>query len=115
MANQVGRAPHWQRRHGYFPAGGDCTYGRLPTVLTQRRFGRVFSDMRQVAFFRADGTETRCGKQGGRRRYSGILGSVFASLASTPSSGQNINRRNTCAEGAHRQVRNCVSPLRTYP
>ena len=68
----------------------------------QLRFGRVFSDLFWVAFFRSDGTETKRGEQVGRRCFFERVGSVFASLESTPSSGKHKHRRGRCADGAFR-------------
>ena len=51
MANHLARAPRWQCRLGFFAAGVDRPYGKLPNFRTQLRFGRVFSDLYWVAFF----------------------------------------------------------------
>ena len=69
MANQLARAPRWQCRLGFFAAGVDRPYGKLPNFRTQLRFGRVFSDLYWVAFFRSDRTKTKRGEQDGRRRF----------------------------------------------
>ena len=102
MANQLARAPRWQCRLGFFAAGVDRPYGKLPNFRTQLRFGRVFSDLYWVAFFRSDRTKTKRGEQDGRRRFFERVGSVFASLESTPSSGKHKHRRGRCADGAFR-------------
>ena len=61
-------------------------------------------------FCRPDGTETKRGAKVGRRCFFERVGSVFASLESTPSSGKNKHRRGRCADGAFRQQPNYVSP-----
>ena len=50
------------------------------------------------------------GKEVGRRCYFKGLGSILASLESTPSSGKNKHRGGRCADGAFRQQPNYVSP-----
>ena len=102
MANQLARAPRWQCRLGFFAAGVDRPYGKLPNFRTQLRIGRVFSDLYWVAFFCSDRTKTERGEQDGRRRFFERVGPVFASLESTPSSGKHKHRRGRCADGAFR-------------
>ena len=65
MANQFGRAPRRQRRLGVFSAGVDYPRRKLPDFWTQRRLGRVFSDLYPAASFHSDGTVTQ------RREKSG--------------------------------------------
>ena len=75
------------------------SYGKLPNFRTQLRFGRVVSDLYWVAFFRSDSTETTRGAKVGRRRYFERVGSVCASLESTPSSGKNKAGENIARTG----------------
>ena len=55
------------------------------------------------------------GKEVGRRRYFKGLGSILASLESTPSSGQNIHRRGNCADWGTPSGSQLRVPPRTYP
>ena len=110
MANQCGRAPRRHCRLVYLSAGVEFTYGELPIVGTQRRNRRGLSDLYWVAFFHSDGTEAKRGKEVGRQRNLGTVGSVVALPESTPSTGENKLLRGHCAEGALRQHCNCVFP-----
>ena len=110
MANQCGREPRRRRRLILFSAGVDSPRGKLPNFRAQCRLWRVFSDAFSAAFFHSDRTETTRGKEVGRRCCFATVGSVFAPLESTPSSGENRHRRGHCAEGAFRQHRHCVLP-----
>ena len=85
----------------------------LPDFRTSKRIaalGEASAICTQWGFLRSDGTETERGKEVGRRCCFATVGSVFAPLESTPSSGENRHRRGHCAEGAFRQHRHCVLP-----
>ena len=85
----------------------------LPDFRTSKRIaplGEASAICTQWVFPRSDGTEAERGKEVGRRCCFATVGSVFAPLESTPSSGENRHRRGHCAEGAFRQHRHCVLP-----